>query len=92
MIKLIGLKQLQMNTKRIREEVSKGVRFVVVYRSKPLFEIKPLSSDTSFTADLKATDLYTNEFLKRMEKAEEDIKKGKVKTYTTSKSFLKSLS
>lgn len=92
MTKVIGLKQLQMNTKRIREEVEKGISFVVVYRSKPLFEIKPLTSDTSFTADLKGTNLYTNEFLKRMEEAEEDVKKGRVKSYTTSKSFLKSLS
>lgn len=92
MTKVIGLKQLQTNTKRIREEVSKGIHFVVVYRSKPLFEIKPLSADSSFTSDLKATDLYTNEFLKRMEEAEEDVRKGHVKSYTTPKSFLKSLS
>lgn len=90
MTKLIGLKELQLNTKKIREEVEKGVRFVVIYRSKPIFEIRPLENDLEFTDDLKSTNLYTEDFLKRMEKAEKNIKESKLKTYTTEE-FLKSL-
>lgn len=45
MPKLIGIKELQTNTRAIREEVAKGVHFVVIYRSKPVFEIRPLEED-----------------------------------------------
>lgn len=90
MTKLIGLKELQQNTRAIRESVEKGIRFIVVYRSKPIFEIKPLSDDFEFAEDFKSTGLYTDDFIKRMEEVESDIKKGKTKTYTT-KEFLKSL-
>ena len=45
MTKIIGLKDLQQNTKRIREEVAEGVSFVVIYRSKPVFEIRPLGQE-----------------------------------------------
>lgn len=90
MTKLIGIKELQQNTKNIREEVGKGIHFIVIYRSKPIFEIKPLSDDFEFTEDFKSTGLYTNDFIKRMEEAEDNLKKGKTKTYTT-KEFLKSL-
>lgn len=90
MTKLIGIKELQQNTKTIREEVEKGIHFIVIYRSKPIFEIKPLSDDFEFAEDFKSTGLYTNDFIKRMEEAEDNLKKGKIKTNTTAK-FLKSL-
>lgn len=90
MTKLIGIKELQQNTKRVREEVSQGVSFVVIYRTKPIFEIKPVSSEFKFADDLKLTGLYTNKFIERMEEAEQNIQKGKTKTYTTDE-FLKSL-
>lgn len=41
-----------------------------------------------FAENLKLTNLYTDDFIKRMEEAENDVKKGKIKTYTTKK-FLK---
>lgn len=41
MTKLIGIKELQQNTKKVREAVAKGTHFIVVYRSKPIFEINP---------------------------------------------------
>lgn len=90
MTKLIGLKELQQNTRAIRESVEKGINFIVIYRSKPIFEIKPLSSDFEFAEDFKSAGLYTDDFIKRMEEAESNIKKGKTKTFTT-KEFLKSL-
>lgn len=45
MPKLIGIKELQMNTRSIRENVAKGVSFIVIYRSKPVFEIHPVKDD-----------------------------------------------
>lgn len=90
MTKLIGIKELQTNTKKIREEASKGVHFIVLYRSQPIFEIKPIQNPSQFTASLKETGLYTNEFITRMEKAQEDAKHGRTKTYSP-ESFLKSL-
>lgn len=47
MPKLIGIKDLQTNTRAIREEVAKGVHFIVIYRSKPAFEIRPLDEEWS---------------------------------------------
>lgn len=91
MTKLIGLKELQKNTKQIREEVAEGMNFIVIYRSKPIFEIKPLPKKIEFAEDIEATGLYTDDFIKRMKKAENDVMEGKVKTYTTEE-FLKSLS
>lgn len=91
MTKLIGIKELQQNTKMVREEIGKGTHFIVVYRSKPVFEIKPLPSNIEFTEDLKVENVYTNNFIKRMEAAEKDIKQGKLKTYDTTDEFLKSL-
>lgn len=45
MTKIIGIKDLQTKTKQIREEVEKGTHFIVVWRSKPIFEIKPLPQE-----------------------------------------------
>lgn len=90
MTKLIGIKELQVNTRKIREEAAKGVHFIVLYRSQPIFEIKPIENPYEFSASLKATDLYTEDFIKRIEAAEKDIKEGKTKEYSTEK-FLKSL-
>ncbi|KKP36241.1 MAG: hypothetical protein UR27_C0024G0006 [Candidatus Peregrinibacteria bacterium GW2011_GWA2_33_10] len=90
MTKLIGIKDLQKNTKKIREEVAKGVTFVVIYRSKPVFEIKPFNNNIDFVADMKKTNLYTDEFINNMKEAQNDIKKGRVKEYTADE-FLNSL-
>ncbi len=92
MIKLIGIKELQTNTKKIREEAAKGVRFIVIYRSTPVFEINPIKKNVEFADDLKSTGLYTDEFIKRMEKAEKDVKSGKTTAFNSTAEFLKSLS
>lgn len=91
MTKLIGIKELQQNSKRIRTEVAQGTHFIVVYRSKPIFEIKPLPKNLEFSEDLKMENIYTDDFIKRIEEAEKDIKQGKIKTYKTTDEFLKSL-
>lgn len=90
MTKLIGLKQLQQNTKEIRKQVALGMRYIVVYRSKPIFEIKPIEDDVDFSSALKSTNLYKNDFIARMEEAESDLKTGHIKEYSES-DFLKSL-
>lgn len=90
MTKLIGIKELQTNTKRIREAVGKGVRFIVIYRSQPIFEIKPISPPIEFVDDFEAESIYTKNFIRRMREAEENIKTGETKKYSTEE-FLKSL-
>ncbi len=91
MTKIIGIKELQTKTKKIREEVEKGTNFIVIWRSKPIFEIRPLQT-VEFANDLKTTGLYKTDFLERIEEAEEDIKAGRMKTFKTTEKFLKSLS
>lgn len=90
MTKIIGIKELQTKTKHIRKEVEKGVHFIVIYRSKPIFEIKPLQDAFEFSGALESTSLYTEDFIKRMQEAEENIKSKNTKSYTTD-TFLKSL-
>lgn len=90
MTKLIGIKELQKNTKRIRKEIEKGVRFIVIYRSKPVFALTPLTQSVHFANDLEETGLYNDAFIKKMREAEKDISDKKLRTYSTEK-FLKSL-
>lgn len=90
MTKIIGIKELQTKTKKIREDVKKGIHFIVVWRSKPIFEIRPFE-ETGFTDAMKSTDLYTEDFMLRLEEAEEDIQKGRTKTFKNTAAFLKSL-
>lgn len=49
MPKLIGIKELQMNTRSIREDVERGMSFIVIYRSKPVFEIRPVQGDEDWS-------------------------------------------
>lgn len=90
MTKLIGIKELQKNTKRIRKEIEKGVQFIVIYRSKPVFALTPLTQGIHFADDLEATGLYEDTFIKNMREAEKNISDKKLRTYSTEK-FLKSL-
>jgi len=94
MTKIIGIKELQTNTKKIRQEVEKGVHFIVVWRSNPIFEIKPLDhlKTIEFADTLEATGLYKKSFIKRMQAAEDALKSGKVRKYGSMEEFLKSLS
>jgi hypothetical protein len=49
-------------------------------------------SEMEFAESLKATDLYAEDFIKRMEQAEEDIRAGRTKKFKNTEAFLKSLS
>lgn len=90
MTKIIGIKDLQTKTKQIREEVEKGVTFVVVWRSKPIFEIKPFDH-LEFVDDLEISGLYNKDFMARMEEAESDIRHGRTKSHKSPEAFLNSL-
>ena len=90
MTKIIGVKDLQTRTKQIREEVEKGVRFIVVWRSKPIFEIKPLDS-LEFADALRESGMYNENFLQRMDESEKNIRSGKTKKFKNTSAFLQSL-
>lgn len=90
MTKIIGIKELQTQTKEIREAVEQGTHFIVVWRSRPVFEIRPVNP-TDFVADLKATQRYKKNFLKKMASAEHDIKQGRTRTFQSTEEFLQSL-
>ncbi|MBI2453431.1 hypothetical protein HYV56_01865 [Candidatus Peregrinibacteria bacterium] len=90
MTKIIGIKELQTKTKKIREDVKKGIHFIVVWRSKPIFEISPFE-ETGFANLMKSTNLYTEDFIRLLEEAEEDVRKGRTKTFKNTTEFLKSL-
>lgn len=91
MTKIIAIKELQTNTRRIREEVEQGMHFVVIWRSKPVFEIKPINT-MEFTEDFQSTGLYNEDFLEKMIEAEKSIKEGKTKNFKNTADFLNSLS
>lgn len=82
---------MQQNTKKIREEVLKGTKFVVVYRSKPIFEINPIAEDFDFAEAMERTGLYKDEFIQSMKDAQEDLKEGRVTSFSSTEEFLKSL-
>jgi len=85
MTKLIGLKELQTKTKYIREEVAKGTRFIVVYRSQPAFQIQPLSQEETVPQENSQLPypVYTasRQVLEAEKKAVKEKKSGKMKTF-----------
>ena len=90
MTKLLGIKELQKNTKKVRKEVEKGITFIVMYRSKAIFKISPISADIQFSAALEAENIYTDEFIHDMKEAEENIRNGEIQEHTPEE-FLNSL-
>lgn len=80
MMKIIGIKDLQTKTKQIREAVERGAHFIVVWRSKPIFELKPFEN-LEFADDMEKTGLYKSKFIKRMQKAEDNVKNGRTKRF-----------
>jgi antitoxin (DNA-binding transcriptional repressor) of toxin-antitoxin stability system len=47
MATIIGLKELRENTEAVAARVAKGESFVVVKRSKPIFELRPVGSEVA---------------------------------------------
>ena len=90
MTKTIGLKDLQQNTKQVRQQVSKGTTFIVFYRSKPIFRISPISGNFDFADAFEESGLYKKPFVKKLKEAEQDLNTGRTKEYST-EDFLKSI-
>ena len=66
--KLIGIKEFRQNISDFAKRARKGdVRFVVMNRNKPLFELKPFAKDEEME----------NIFLDVI-KAEKDVREGRV--------------
>lgn len=50
-----------------------------------------LRYDKNFASDFRAGRFYTDDFIRQLEEAEEDIRKGRTKRFKNVKDFLKSL-
>lgn len=72
MPKLIGIKELQMNTRSIRQDVAKGMSFVVIYRSKPVFEIRPVRGDEDWSSEDRYK-LFENSFSQWSDSKDDNI-------------------
>jgi prevent-host-death family protein len=54
----INAKQLRASLPKLVERVRKGARFVVIYRSRPAFQIVPVDDTAAPHAPLEADTLY----------------------------------
>lgn len=81
MTKLIGIKELQTNTKKAARKPPK----------ESVFEINPVGKNVEFAGNLESTGLYTGEFVKKMKSAEKDVKEKRTHTFNSTEEFLKSL-
>jgi hypothetical protein len=69
--KLIGIKDFRQNITSYAKRAQKGdVRFVVMNRNSPLFEVKPFVADE-----------YLDSFVASVLAAEAQVKKGKCHTH-----------
>lgn len=68
---IIGLKELRQNATEIAERASKGERFTVVKRSKPMFSIVP----TQPISDIEDTIKWTENLLSKHKKAFDELAK-----------------
>lgn len=42
MTKTISVKELRMNFPKIKKELEQGIKFVIIYRSKPIADLSPI--------------------------------------------------
>lgn len=54
----INAKELRASLPRVVEEVRRGARFTVIYRSRPAFRIVPLDDEVESPGPLEADPLY----------------------------------
>lgn len=70
--KLIGIKKFRANITRLwKESKKKNVRYVVLYHSKPIFEVNPINEEELILEQLK----------KDVAEARKQVKRGKVYTH-----------
>jgi prevent-host-death family protein len=62
---LINAKELRASLPSVIEQVRRGTRFTVVYRSRPAFHLIPVEDTTAGTGDLKSDSLYRAKSLGR---------------------------
>lgn len=73
--KLIGIKKFRENiTKLWKEGQKKKVRYVVMYHSKPIFEVNPIKR-------IKEEDVILEKLKHDIAEAREDVKHGRVYTH-----------
>jgi prevent-host-death family protein len=68
---IIGLKELSQNAGRIADRVQNGEEFIVVKRSKPVFNIVPNTQDH----DVEETKAWTKQLVKEHRPAFESLAK-----------------
>ena len=71
--RFVGIKEFRQNMAEISDSArKKRQRIIIMRKNKPLFELTPLVGDDE--------GVYTQEFVRGIEEAERQIKKGQ--TYT----------
>lgn len=58
---IIGMKELRTNTQEITRRVQAGESFTVVSRSKPQFEIRPITQDS--TRSVENAQVWARQFI-----------------------------
>ena len=58
MDKLINAKQLRNSLPKVVQQVRRGARFTVLYRSQPAFQIVPINAPSQPDNDLSRESLY----------------------------------
>ncbi|MFA6992156.1 MAG: hypothetical protein WC269_02640 [Candidatus Gracilibacteria bacterium] len=76
MVKTISVKELRMNFPKIRKDLDNGVRFKIIYRSRPLADLVP--SDSLLEDD--DSESYDDDFPKNMEEFLKNIDKYAFRT------------
>lgn len=55
---LISAKELRASLPKVVEEVRRGARFTVLYRSRPAFQLVPVEATSEVTTTLENDPLY----------------------------------
>lgn len=81
MTKTISVKELRMNFPKIRKELKKGIKFTIIYRSKPIGYLTPVELyDKPFDNEIHDGNRYLpatmEEFLKNIDKYQLKIPNG----------------
>ncbi len=61
MNRTINVKELRANLPKVVQQVRRGARFTVLYRSRPAFQILPLDDAPGAMCDLEDDPLYRSD-------------------------------
>ncbi len=77
--RVIGIKEFRQNmTKLWKQGKTQNVRFIVMHHSKPIMDVKPIDEDV----------LILEQFAGDIEKAMQDVRKGRIYTPKQAKAKL----